>query len=187
MKKLLVINGSPNKDGKTSTLIREILKEIDKTKIQIEEVNCFSKNINPCIDCKCCSNKKSICSIKDDMEHIYGLLKESDYIILGSPMYFGMFPAPLKSLIDRCQLIWSEKYIFNELSKKKKGIFIFDGGSSWENMFVPMETIGKYFFNTINCTLVHKIYVKNTDHENDYIIKNKDSIVRCGHIISESE
>lgn len=184
MKKLLIINGSPNSGGNTSKIISTIIEGLNKNEIEITEVNCYNVNIRPCVDCKCCSQMKGCCSIKDDMEQIYTLLKEADCIILGSPMYFGMFPAPLKVLIDRCQLIWSEKYIFNKLLKEKEGIFIFDGGSSWQNMFLPMETIGKYFFNTINCTLIHSLYVNNTDEDNDYISKNRESIVKCTNIIS---
>ena len=120
MKKLLVINGSPNKEGHTKKIIDEVLNGLDKDKVKITEINCYSKKISPCIDCKCCSSRKGKCSIKDDMEEIYYELKKSDFIILGSPMYFGMFPAPLKALIDRCQLLWSEKNIFNEISKKKR-------------------------------------------------------------------
>lgn len=185
MKKLLIINGSPNRGGTTAKIIKDIIKDIDKDKIQITEINCYKLNINPCIDCKCCSYKKSVCSINDDMNSIYTNLKESDYIILASPMYFGMFSAPLKALIDRCQLIWSEKHLFNEISKPKKGIFIFNGGCSWKNMFEPMETIGRYFFNTINCTLVHSIYVENTDKNINAINESRANIVKCIDIISQ--
>ncbi len=187
MKKVLIINGSPNEKGNTSKIISAVIAGLNKDEIEVTEINCYNMNISPCIDCKCCSRKESVCSIKDDMEHIYTLLKKSDCIILGSPMYFGMFPAQLKALIDRCQLIWSEKYIFNKLLKEKEGIFIFDGGSSWTNMFLPMETIGKYFFNTLNCRLIHSIYVNNTDKDNDYITDNIESIAKCQNLISRTK
>ena len=118
------------------------------------------------------------------MEEIYYELKESDLIILGSPMYFGMFPAPLKALIVRCQLLWSEKYIFNDTGKKKKGILIFDSGINWRDMYIPMETIARYFFNTINCTIVGNIYVTNTDEDKNYISNNISSIINCQEILS---
>jgi len=100
-------------------------------------------------------------------------------------MYSGMFPSPLKSLIDRCQVIWSKKFIFKQnIKQRKQGIFIFNGGSSWNNMFNPMETIGKYFFNTLNCDISFKLYIDNTDKNYDYINKHYDDILKCKNMIN---
>ena len=40
-------------------------------------------------------------------------------------MYFGMFPSPLKSLIDRCQMIWSRKFIFKQNTKKENMVYLY--------------------------------------------------------------
>ena len=114
MKKLLVINGSPNNKGNTNKIVDKIVVSLNKD-IEITYVNCYDMDINPCIDCKYCSTTEGMCSIEDSMTLIYRQIKESNIIIIASPMYFGMFPAPSKSLIDRCQLIWSEKFIFNKI------------------------------------------------------------------------
>lgn len=184
MKKILVINGSPNKNGHTKTIVEDLLSTVDEKDIEIVKVDCYAKKINPCIDCKCCSRKQGQCSIKDDMESVYNHLKECDIVILASPMYFGMFPAPLKALIDRCQLIWSEKYIFNKTAKPKQGIVVFDSGIGWNNMYIPMETIAKYFFNTINCSIAGRLYITNTDEDHDYINNNASSIECCKEILN---
>lgn len=185
MKKILVINGSPNKNGHTKTIVEKILSTIDEGKSIITKVDCYSLEIKPCIDCKYCSSVKGQCSIKDNMEEIYSLLKESDFIILAAPMYFGMFPAPLKALIDRCQLIWSEKYIFNQIAKAKQGILVFDSGMQWKDMYIPMETIAKYFLNTINCSIEGRVYITNTDIDKEYIDNNLSQITHCQEIINK--
>lgn len=120
------------------------------------------------------------------MTKVYKEIRRSDIIILASPMYFGMFPSPLKSLIDRYQMIWSEKFIFNKnIENRKKGIFIFDAGSSWNNMFLSMETIGKYFFNTIDCDVIFKLFIDNTDSNFKHLDMNKDEISKCKNLINE--
>ena len=184
MKKILVINGSPNKKGHTKNIVEKVLSTIDTSKADIINVDCYKKQIMPCVDCKGCSHKIGQCSIKDDMDPIYDYLKNCDIIILASPMYFGMFPAPLKAIMDRCQLIWSEKYIFNKTTKPKKGILIFDGGTEWKNMYMPMETIAKYFFNTLNCTIEYKLFIANTDKDHHYLENNAASILSCQETIS---
>ncbi len=51
-------------------------------------------------------------------------------------------------------------------------------------MFNPMETIGKYFFNTLNCDISFKLYIDNTDKNYDYINKHYDDILKCKNMIN---
>ncbi|MEW8993198.1 flavodoxin family protein [Clostridium sp.] len=187
MKKLLIINGSPNTEGHTNKIVDAIIKGINAN-VEIKYINCYDMNIKPCTDCKYCSKVVGACSIKDSMTEIYKLIQDCDIIILASPMYFGMFPSPLKSLIDRCQVIWSKKFIFKQNTKERKqGIFIFNGGSSWNNMFIHMETIGKYFLNTLNCDILFKLYVDNTDVNYNYINEYHDEILKCQNLINKEK
>jgi len=157
----IIIFSSPNKEGNTYKLINYITKNIT---INFKFINVYKLNISPCIDCKYCSKVEGKCSIKDDMTLIYEDINEAEFILLASPMYFGMFPAPLKALIDRSQVQWSVKNTFKRnIDKEKLGAFIFTAGAEWENMFLSMDTVGKYFFNTINCKLIDKLYINNTD------------------------
>lgn len=157
----LILYGSPHENGHTKKILEAIIRN---TGIQYELVDVYKKDINPCIDCKYCYNVEGKCSIKDDMNNIYDKIKSSKYIILASPMYFGMFPSKMKALIDRTQVQWCEKNIFKQkTSKDKFGVFLFTAGASWDNMFTPMETIGRYFFNTVGCNINYKVYIDNTD------------------------
>ncbi len=157
----IILFSSPNKEGNTYKLLNHVKEEV---KINLKFINVYNLDISPCIDCKYCSNVEGKCSIKDDMTFIYKEIEDAQFIFLASPMYFGMFPAPLKALIDRTQVLWSVKHIFKRNSTKTKlGVFLFTAGAVWENMFLPMETIGRYFFNTINCSLIDKVYINNTD------------------------
>lgn len=179
MKKVLVINGSPHKKGHTTALVEEVLKEVEK-EAEVRFINCYEADIKPCIDCKYCSKVKGECFIKDDMNSLYKSLKESEIIILAAPMYFGMFPSEVKALIDRCQVIWSEKHVFkSENIPLKRGIFIFNGGDQWPNMFQSMETIGRYFFNTLNCSIDYELLISNTDKDIAYVNSNLHHITGC--------
>jgi multimeric flavodoxin WrbA len=71
--------------------------------------------------CGYCASKLQ-CNISDGMSDIYSLIKEADIISVSSPLYFSSFPSPLKTIIDRCQLLWEEKKN-NIPAKKKKGFF----------------------------------------------------------------
>lgn len=93
-----VLSGSPNKNGSTSYIIKNIFPESDI--IYINE-----KNISPCNDCKKCIN--SNCHIIDDFQVI--LNKADNAFALISPIYFCSFPSFVKSFIDRFQYFWQNK------------------------------------------------------------------------------
>jgi arsenate reductase len=43
---------------------------------------------------------------------IFGLLRTADLVVAASPVYFYGITAQLKVLIDRCQTLWSRKYVY---------------------------------------------------------------------------
>lgn len=68
--KTLILNGSPRKDGDTVFLINKLLYRLqDEYKI----IDCYTADIAPCIDCRCCREKLS-CLIKDEMQEFYAYL-----------------------------------------------------------------------------------------------------------------
>lgn len=184
MKKILILNGSPNKKGNTTKIIEKLLDGINKELADIEVVNCYEKKISCCIDCGLCKKKCGECSIKDDMIDVYRCIDDSDIIVLASPMYFGMFPGTLKSLIDRCQMIWSRRHIFKKTSKLKAGFLVFDAGSTWHNMFEPMITVSKYFLNTVGCKSQYKVLIDNTDNNIDILKSSKHDLDVCQNMIN---
>ncbi len=68
------------------------------------------------------------------MQSMYDKLLEADYIVFASPIYFGGVSAQLKSFIDRCQTLWSRKYILKETlispeKENRSGYFISTAGA----------------------------------------------------------
>lgn len=167
--KTIILSASPNKDSRTKRLAEEYCRSAG---IDYELMDVYKLNINPCIDCGYCRRNNGECSIKDDMEEVYDKLLTYDNVILASPLYFGMFSAPLKAIIDRTQMIWSKKYVFNDTNEiKRNGIIISTAGSEWTNMFSAMKKIGEYFFNTIDCKLIDMVTVTCTDEKDMDFVK----------------
>jgi multimeric flavodoxin WrbA len=118
---LLAFTGSPRKESKSTKLHNEFLDPFVKNGSKVDIINAYQTNINPCMGCGHCASK-SQCSFSDEMSDIYSLIKEADIISVSSPLYFSSFPAPLKTVIDRCQLLWEMKKN-NIPIKKKRGFF----------------------------------------------------------------
>jgi multimeric flavodoxin WrbA len=100
MVKIIGIIGSPKKDGNTSYLVKTALKSAESAGADINIINLGSVNIEPCVACDICKATGE-CAIYDDVGEILDMMRESDGMIIGSPVYFGSVTSQLKMLIDR--------------------------------------------------------------------------------------
>ena len=105
--KVLIINSSPRKDGNSSLLINEIEKVFKENDIEYEVLLIGNKNIRGCIACNYCSDNGE-CVFKDDINKAGKILKESDGLVLVSPVYYGSPNGTLISFLDR--LFYSANY-----------------------------------------------------------------------------
>jgi multimeric flavodoxin WrbA len=120
--KVIAFNGSPRRDGNTSTLIRHTLAELDKEGIRTEIIH-LKGPIQGCIACfKCFDKKDRKCVLEDDMVNsCIEKMIEADGIILGSPTYFADLTPELKALIDRAGYVGKAN---GDIFKQKVGAAI---------------------------------------------------------------
>lgn len=98
--KVLLINGSPHKNGTTFRALNEVANELNANGIETEIVCLGNKPIVGCDVCGACS-KLGKC-VKDDLANeIIDKINESDGLIVGSPVYYASLNGSLKSLLDR--------------------------------------------------------------------------------------
>lgn len=132
--KVLILFGSPHKNGYTSLLLNHFLKFFPKCDITI--IDAYKEMVTPCIGCGKC--KKTGKCIFDDMDKIKKYIDTSDSIIIASPIYNASFPAPLKSIFDRFQPYYFLRHIKSQ--KKKKVVFLFTQGTEktdYEKIIFP--------------------------------------------------
>ncbi len=160
-KKALVIFGSPHKNSFTASICSYFTKRL--TGYDTELVNAFESNFRPCIDCKKCRQSKT-CVFRD-MDNFDFIFRQSDLIIIASPLYNFSFPSPLKAIFDRFQRYYSEKYYLNLKLPQKSAILILTCGrqnnDKWIEIFKNQTNI---LLESINIKLIHTIYIKNTDN-----------------------
>lgn len=107
MKKVIILSGSPRKDGNSDTLCDEFMKGAVESGHKVEKIFVAEKNIGYCKACYACKNT-GICAIKDDMAEVLNKMIEADVIVLSSPVYFYSISAQLKAVIDRSVARWLE-------------------------------------------------------------------------------
>jgi multimeric flavodoxin WrbA len=100
--KVLLINGSPNKNGCTYTALSEVAKQLEKENVEYEIYHIGNKPIRGCIGCGKCTSNNNLCIFSDDpVNEIIERAKNSDGFIFGSPVYFASANGSFVSLLDR--------------------------------------------------------------------------------------
>lgn len=105
MVKVILVNGSPHKEGCTYTALCEISSVLEKEKIETEIFWIENKPIGGCIACKkCVQNKK--CIFDDVVNQFRQKAYEVDGFIFGSPVHYAAASGNMTSFMDR--LFYSE-------------------------------------------------------------------------------
>ena len=101
--KVLLVNGSPHKQGNTFIALSEAAKMLNELGIETEIVHIGQKPMRGCIACnKCKENMDGRCVFNDDIcNEISAKYAEADGFIFGSPVYFGQPNGALLSLMQR--------------------------------------------------------------------------------------
>jgi multimeric flavodoxin WrbA len=177
--KVLGLFGSPRSGGNTDILLEEALKGAEMEGAEAERLHLADFDIIPCRECLQCFNGGK-CIILDDMQKIYPKLLEADIIILASPIFFYGVTAWAKALIDRCQALWSRKYILKDESlgkegKRRKGFLISVGGTKGQRVFEGAILTAKYFFDVLNAEYVGELVFREVDAKGD-IFKRPEAL-----------
>ena len=105
MKKVLILSGSPRKNGNSDILCDEFARGAAEAGNHVEKIRVSEKNIGFCRACYACRGT-GVCAIKDDMAEVLQKMIDADVLVLASPVYFYSIDAQLKALIDRTVARW---------------------------------------------------------------------------------
>ena len=119
MKRILILNGSPRKQGRTASLVKAFIEGAEGAGNEACELYIDSMNIAGCKACEACSHNGGYCSQKDDMEKVYEAYLWADVIVFASPMFWGTISGQLKTVIDRLYAI-QNRIGYEDMSKQYK-------------------------------------------------------------------
>ena len=106
-KNVLILSGSPRKNGNSDILCDEFMKGAAEAGHQVEKVRVAEQKIGYCRACYACK-ATGVCAIQDDMAGILQKMIDADVLVLASPVYFYSIDAQLKAVIDRSVARWLE-------------------------------------------------------------------------------
>jgi multimeric flavodoxin WrbA len=160
--KIVVMKGSPRKNGNSATLAEQVAAGAEAVGAKVESFYLHGMDIQPCDACDVCQGVADVdCVIEDDMQVLYPKLREADAIVYASPIYWFTVSAQMKLFMDRCYGMGSDIDEPEEhaLAGKRIGIVLtyggddpFDSGAvnairTFQDMFdyVPAEIVGMVY------------------------------------------
>ena len=114
--KIVVLKGSPRKNGNSNWLADQFIKGATEAGHEVTEFDCAKHNIGGCLACNACG-MNGPCVQKDDFAPLRVELLAADAIVLATPIYYFGVSAQLKTVIDRF-------YSINAVIGGKKSVFI---------------------------------------------------------------
>jgi len=98
---VLLINGSPRKEGCTYTALKEVAAAIENNGIETTFFHIGTGLVHGCTDCRQCF-KLGKCVFEDDVcNEMAALMRAADGIVIGSPVYYAAPAGQLCALLDR--------------------------------------------------------------------------------------
>ena len=98
--KVILVNGSPHKNGCTYTALSEIAETLTKEGIESEIFWIGNKPLSGCIACKGCFSSGK-CVINDSVNEFIEKSKDADGFIFGSPVHYAGASGAITSFMDR--------------------------------------------------------------------------------------
>ncbi len=100
--KIVILNGSPRRKGNTSALVKAFTEGAESAGNTVTEFFLDEMNIHGCKGCfGGHSSRECPCVQKDDMDRIYPAVKESDVVVLATPLYYWNMSGQIRTAIDR--------------------------------------------------------------------------------------
>ena len=105
--KVLLVNGSPKKEGNTALALNEMAKVFAAEGIEPVTIQVGSQNVRGCIACGKCGELGK-CVFDDVVNEYAELFEECDGIVVGSPVYYASANATLIAFLD--SLFYSTRF-----------------------------------------------------------------------------
>lgn len=100
-KKIVVITGSPRKNGNSFAMTDAFIKAAEAKGHTVTRFDAAMKNVGGCHACETCFKTGKACSFDDDFNTITSDILEADAVVFTMPVYWYSIPAQVKGVIDR--------------------------------------------------------------------------------------
>ena len=99
--KVVCLLGSPREKGNSATIANRFCKTAERLGAEVITAVLNKLDFRGCQGCMACKTKLDRCVLEDDLTDVLEAIRETDVLVLASPVYFWDVSSQLKAFIDR--------------------------------------------------------------------------------------
>lgn len=148
--KIVSLLGSPRPKGNSTAIAKHFCETAEKRGAEVKIFALNKLKYRGCQACMTCKTKLDKCVLKDDLAEVLDAVRETDILVLASPVYYGDVSSQLKAFIDRTFSYLVPDFATNpkpcRLAPGKKLVFILVQGEPDANRFDDIYPRYEEFF-----------------------------------------
>jgi len=159
--KVTCLLGSPREKGNSAVLAKKFCQTAESLGASVQTFSLNALNFRGCQGCMACKTKSDKCVVKDDLEAVLEATRESDVLVLASPVYMGDVTCTIRAFIERSYSYFVPDFFTNpnpsRLAPGKKLVFIQTQGQPNEKLFADIFPRAEPFLKRVGFPECHFI------------------------------
>lgn len=156
--KAMAIFGSPRK-GNSEFLAEYLLQRLEEHGVETTRWHLNKMNYRGCTVCDACKRDKDECVLRDDLTPLLEAMKETDVVVLATPLYNFDTSALVKTMLERwysylLPMYYTGKNRQTRLPEGKQVVLIVSQGAP-EDVFRDFPQRMESIFQLYNCRPAH--------------------------------
>lgn len=148
--KIVCLLGSPREKGNSATIANRFCNSAEGRGAEVKTFILNNLEYRGCQGCMACKTKLDRCVLDDDLTEVLDAIRETDVLVLASPVYFWDISSQLKTFLDRTFSYLVPDFITNpkksRLAPGKKLVFILAQGNPDQTSYPDIFQKFDYFF-----------------------------------------
>lgn len=178
MSKVVVITGSPRKDGNSDLLAEAFIDAAKAKGHTVERFDAGRMKIQGCHACNTCYKTGKPCTFDDDFNQIAPAVLEAHAVVFAMPTYWFSVPSNIKAVLDRLYCFLPSGKM-QEASGKKAALIACCGDADVSIMDAIKITFEKSFA-LMSWEMVGEVLVDGVMNPGD--VKNTDGLSRAASL-----
>jgi len=169
--------GSPRKKGNTAMLVNEVLRGAQESGAETKVYFLNEMNIKGCQGCRACKKPGGVCIQKDDMAPLYDEIRDTDAVVVGTPVYMFQMTGQTKLFVDRLYAFLNDDFT-HKLGEGKKTLMAYTQGQSDPGTFQPSFDLNKGVLSFLGFKVQDTIVAAGTAKPDD-VLKNREAMEKA--------
>jgi multimeric flavodoxin WrbA len=160
---IVALLGSPRQNGNSATIVKRFCETAEKLGAEVKTFALNKLEYRGCQGCMMCKTKLDKCALEDDLTQVLDAIRDSDILVLASPVHFWDVSGQLKAFVDRTYSYlvpdFKTKPVKSRLAPGKKLVLILAQGNPDESLFTNIFPKFDFFFKMNSFSDTHFIRV----------------------------